>query len=116
MRPYAIWKVNDEEEYKLVLQAAQICDLEDKLAGAGRNLLGMIGSNATGMPALKTMLTVTQAAMARFHHGMKLSDVYEAFDRFCEAGGNQVDFYSDVYLKIFEVSGFFPVTDRNETV
>ena len=35
-KPYTVWHVADDEDIKLVLEAAQICELEDKLGG--RNL------------------------------------------------------------------------------
>lgn len=106
IKPFVVWSVNEDEEYKLALSTSSICDLEDKLC-KGNSMLGLIGSQETGMPSLKTMLTVTHAAMQRFNHGVKLSDVYSAFDRYIEAGGSQVDFYADIYVGIFEASGFF---------
>lgn len=105
-KPYTTWHVSEDEDYKLVLTAQQICELEDKLGGA--NLMSAIGNAETGMPPLRTMMLVTQAATGRYNHGIKLGDVYAIYDRYIEAGGSQVDFYTDVYVKIFEASGFFP--------
>ena len=42
-----------------------------------------------------------------FDHSIKLNDVYDLFDKYCEEGGSQLDFYQKVYMGIFQVSGFF---------
>lgn len=112
MALYTTWKVNDDEEYKLVLRASDIINLEDKLGGG--NLLGHIGSQQTGLPSLKTMLTITHSACQKYQHGLSLKDIYEAFDRYVDAGGDQVTFFTDIYTKIFEVSGFFTGTKDKE--
>ena len=111
-KPYTVWHVADDEDIKLVLEAAQICELEDKLGG--RNLMGAIGNNDTGMPPLRTMIMVTHAAMHRYNHGIKLPDVYGMYDRYIANGGSQVDFYANVYVPIFQASGFFPREQADE--
>lgn len=112
-KPFVTWTVSDDETYKLVLETPQICELEEKFGG--KNLLNYFGGSGTGVPALKIMMLVTQAAMTRFNHGMKLSDVYGAFDRYVENGGSQIDFYTNVYAQIFQVSGFFPKDEAEKT-
>ena len=111
-KPYTVWHVADDEDIKLVLEAAQICELEDRLGG--RNLMGAIGNNDTGMPPLRTMIMVTHAAMHRYNHGIKLADVYGMYDRYIANGGSQVDFYANVYVPIFQASGFFPREQADE--
>ena len=106
MKPFVTWKISDDEDIKLVLGAGDICQLEDKL-NAG-NLVSVIGNSQTGMPSLKTMLTVVQQATNRYNHGIKMADVYAMYDRYIDNGGSQVDFYTDVYVNIFSASGFFP--------
>lgn len=114
MALYATWKISDDEEYKLKLRASEIIALEDKLGGG--NLLGQIGSNRTGIPGLKTMLTITHAAAQKYQHGVTMKDICEAFDRYTDNGGDQVTFFTDVYTKIFEVSRFFTgEKEQNET-
>lgn len=108
---FAKWTVEDVE-YKLVLEAQQIAELEEKFGG--KNLMSVIGDNSTGIPSLRTMMLVTQAAMTRFNHGLKLTDVYELYNKYIDAGGSMVDFYTDVYMQIFNVSGFFPKEQANE--
>lgn len=112
LKPFTVWHVTEDDEYKLVLTAMQICELEEKLGGS--NLIGAIGTSATGMPPLKTMLMVTHAAMQKFNHGIKMSEVYKIFDDYINNGGSQIDFYTDVYVAIFQASGFFPQEQAEE--
>lgn len=109
---YTTWHVSEDEDVKLVLASAQICELEEKMGG--RNLMRAIGNSETGIPSLRTMITITHAAMQRYNHGTKLADVYGMFDRYVENGGNQVSFYTDVYVPIFQVSGFFPREEASD--
>lgn len=98
-RPFCVWKVGNKE-YKLKLTTAMICKLEDKYK---KNLLNCISE----MPALSMMLTIVQAAMQKYHHGISYSKVQEIFDEYTDEGGNQTDFFTDVIIEVLTVSGFF---------
>lgn len=103
-RPYAVWKLG-KEEYKLKLSTAEIVNLENKLKV---NLLTVISSaDENSLPPLKVMLLITHGALKKFHHGIKEDDVIEMFDKYCEEGGTQMTFMTDVFLPIYQVSGFF---------
>lgn len=99
MKQFAIWKVKDRE-YKLKLKTSAVCQLEDKLKC---NLLNLVD----GVPPLSTMLLVTHAAMKDWEHGIKFTEVQDLFDEYCEDGGSQTDFMTDIFLEIYSVSGFF---------
>ena len=45
--------------------------------------------------------------MKKYNHGIKEKDVIELFDKYEEEGGSQLSFMTDVFLPIFQVSGFF---------
>ena len=103
-KPYAIWKV-DGDEYKLKLTTQEIVNIESKI---GTNLLSVISKTEDGsVPPLKIMLLITHGAMKKFHHGIKEQDVITLFDKYCEEGGNQISFMTDVFIPIYQVSGFF---------
>lgn len=102
-RPYAIWTVAGRE-FKLKLTTAVITELEKKYK---TNLLNVLGSGQGGMPALTVMLDITHGAMKKFEHGIKRDDVTSIFDKYTEEGGSQLNFYTEVYMDIFAVSGFF---------
>lgn len=101
-KPFEIWEVGGEE-YKLKLKTSTIVKLEEKYKTSMMNLLE-VGDN---IPPLNIMLTVTHGAMKDWNNGIKLEKVYDLFDQYCEEGGSQIDFYKNIYMGIFNVSGFF---------
>jgi hypothetical protein len=107
-RPFAIWTV-DGEDYKLRLTGAAIAKLEGQYK---RNLLSVLTDD---MPPLAVMLTVIQAAMQQYHHGMKFSKVTELYDNYVNEGGDQTTLYIDIVMDLLEVSGFF-TTNQAETL
>lgn len=104
-QPFALWKVGDTE-YKLKLTTQEIIRLESLF---NANLLSVIYSNTENneMPPLKVMLLITHGAIKKYNHGIKEKDVIELFDKYEEEGGSQLSFMTDVFLPIFQVSGFF---------
>lgn len=104
-QPFALWKVGDTE-YKLKLTTQEIIRLENLF---NANLLSVISSNTENneMPPLKVMLLITHGAIKKYNHGIKEKDVIELFDKYEEEGGSQLSFMTDVFLPIFQVSGFF---------
>ena len=113
-KPYHLWKVG-EEEFKLKLTTQEIVNIESKI---GTNLLSVISKTEDGsVPPLKIMLLITHGAMKKFHHGIKEQDVITLFDKYCDEGGNQISFMTDVFIPIYQVSGFFsqPQAETMET-
>lgn len=107
--PFAYWKINGRE-YKLKLTTAVICQLEEKFK---RNLLELLFSGG-GLPPLGIMLTIVQGAMKTWEHGVKYTDVQNLFDAYCENGGTQLTFLTDVIMPVYSVSGFFSETQQEE--
>ena len=101
-KPFQVWEVNGEE-YKLKLKTSSIIKLEEKFKTGLMNLI-QIGDN---LPPLNIMLQVTHAAMKDWNNSIKLEKVYDLYDSYCEEGGSQLDFYQNIYIGIFTVSGFF---------
>lgn len=98
-KPFAYWTVGGRD-YKLKLNTSTIVKLEEKFK---RNLLDLLN----GVPPLSVMLTITQAAMKEWEHGIKYADVQRLFDQYCDEGGTQLTFVTDVLMEIYKVSGFF---------
>ena len=98
-RPFHYWKVGDRE-YKLKLTTRMIEKVEDKY---GKNLLMLVSD----LPPLSVMLTIVHAAMIPWEHGVKYSDIQAQYDKWTEAGGSQMEFYTSVIMPLLEVSGFF---------
>jgi hypothetical protein len=107
--PFAYWEVGGKE-YKLKLTTAVICQLEDKFKCNLMNIL----QNSGGMPPLAMMLTIAQGAMKIWEHGVKYVDVQNMFDKYCEEGGTQLSFLTDVFIPIYTVSGFFSEDQQTE--
>ena len=99
--PYALWEVNGEE-YKLKLTTSAITKIEEKYK---TNLLNFIMDG--GIPPVRVMLDITHAAMQKFNHGIKAKDVNELYDTYIDEGGSMTDFMMDVFIPIFNASGFF---------
>lgn len=103
-RPYCTWNVGGRE-YKLKLTTSGIITVENKI---GMNLLSIISSTDNGnIPPLKIMLMITHQAMQKYEHGIKEDDVVELFDQYCDEGGSQTSFLTDIFIPIYNVSGFF---------
>lgn len=100
-KEFHIWKVA-ENEYKLKLSTTNICMLEEKYK---RNLLDLV--SAGSIPPLNLMLTIIQAAMLPWHHGIKYKNVQSIYETYVENGGSQTDLVSNVLMPTLAVSGFF---------
>ena len=100
-KPFVVWSVG-RSDYKLKLTASAICKLEQKYK---KNLLLLITEE--GIPPIAVMLTVVQAAMLQYHHGITYRAVQNLFDRYVEDGGDQNQLMADVLMPLMGVSGFF---------
>jgi len=109
-KPFAIWNVKGED-YKMVLGTQDIVALESKYK---TNLMNIMGAGNAGMPALSVMLDVAPAALKKFPHGDSKGAVMAMFDQYIKEGGSQLNFYTEVYMQIFQVSGFFSVSLTNQ--
>lgn len=105
--PFAIWSIGGED-YRLKLKASTISALEQKYR---RNLMVYLFDD--GLPKISDMLTVVQAAMSQYHHGIKFQKVQDLYDEYVDAGGDQSKFMLEVLIPLLEVSGFF-TSDQTE--
>lgn len=101
MKPYVIWKVNEDKEFKCKLTSSAVTEIESRYKC---NLLDFV----EGMPSLTIMLDVTHKAIKKFHHGIKEKDMFDLFDEYVDNGGSQITFMTEVFIPIYKVSGFFP--------
>lgn len=99
---FAIWHVGGDS-YQLKLTTSEQMNLEKLYK---RNVFALMG-DADNLPTLTTMLQVTHAAMKPWHHGIKLKNVADLYDKYLKEGGSMLQFYVEVYMKIYAVSGFF---------
>lgn len=97
--PFHYWTVGGRE-YRLKLKATTINKLENKYR---QNLMNMIDE----IPPLSVMLTIIQAAMEPWEHGLSYPKVQNLYDIWTEEGGNQMDLFTKVIIPTMAVSGFF---------
>lgn len=98
-KPFCYWTVGSRD-YRLKLKAQNIERLENKYKC---NIMNLVND----LPPLSVMLTIIQAAMQPWEHGVKYSDIVNLYDKYVEEGGSQVNLYKDVIIQTLAVSGFF---------
>lgn len=98
-KPFHYWTVGGRD-YRLKLKASNIEKLENKYKC---NVMHLVDD----MPALSVMITIIQAAMLPWEHGVKYDDILNLFDKYVEEGGSQIDLYKNVVIPTLAVSGFF---------
>lgn len=98
-KAFHYWIVG-EQSYRLKLKANTIGKLENKYH---QNIINMIEN----IPPLSVMLTIIQAAMEPWVHGMTYPKIQNLYDKWTEEGGNQTDLYTKVIVPTLAVSGFF---------
>lgn len=101
-KAFATWEVGGET-YRMKLDTATVCQLEEKFK---TNLMNLLGED-DNIPALSNMLFIAHAAMKNYHHGIKLDDVKTMYDTYLSEGGSLISFFMDVFMPIYRVSGFF---------
>lgn len=100
--PFFFWEVNGTS-HKLKLQTGMISKLENKYR---RNLLNIVSDD--GIPPLSVMLTIVQAALTPWEHGITYQGVEKLYDLWVERdGGSQTDLLSKIVIPTMAVSGFF---------
>lgn len=100
-RPFFFWDVCGEE-HKMKLTTGMITKLENKYR---TNVMNLVVAN--DIPPLSVMLTVAQAALAPWEHGMTLDRVSSLYDKWLDEGGSQSRFLAHVIMPTLAVSGFF---------
>lgn len=100
-RPFHYWEVSGQS-LKLKLTTQMIEQLEKKYRC---NMLTLITEG--DIPPLSTMLTLLQAAMVPWQHGLTYEKVTKLYDTWFENGGNQMELFTNVVMPTLAVSGFF---------
>ena len=100
---FAVWTVGGES-FRLKLRTTEIKVLEAKYK---MNLISMV-RGADSLPPVTVMLDVTFSAMKPWNHGLKEKDAEGLYQKYIDEGGDQISFFTDVFMEIFLVSGFFP--------
>lgn len=109
-KAFHFWEVNGTS-HKLKLHTGMISKLENKYH---KNLLNIVSED--GIPPLSVMLTIVQAAISPWEHGIKYQEVEKLYDAWVEYdGGSQIKLMSSVIIPTMAVSGFF-TPDQAESI
>lgn len=100
-RPFVIWAVAGKE-YRLKLTASWIIKLENQF---GKPL--MMAVTEDGIPAASVVTTLLQAALQKYNHGIKSSDVEKLYDDYMDAGNTIYTLLNDVIYPLMYDAGFF---------
>lgn len=100
-RLYVPWMVGGEE-YKLRLTSGVITKLEAKFKDS---LLNVVLDK--GIPPVSTVITILQAGLQKYHHGLKVEAVGDLYDDYIAEGHTQIDLLSEVLLPLMGDAGFF---------
>lgn len=98
---FAYWTVGGRD-YRLKLTTANVERLENKYK---TNIINLVMQD--GIPPRKDMLTIIQAAMLPWEHGIKYQDIQKLFDQYVEEGGSDNSLLMSVIVPVMAVSGFF---------
>lgn len=107
-KQFHYWQVSGKE-YKMKLTTSMITKLESKYK---MNIMNLV--MVDGIPPLSVMLTITQAAINPWEHGISYDNVEKMFDKWLEDGGDQQSFFGKIILPTMAVSGFFTKKQTQE--
>lgn len=99
--PFVVWTVGGKD-YRLKLSTSAICKLEKKY---GRNVLLLVTED--GIPPISVMLTILQAALSQYNHGITFLDVQNMYDAYISDGGDQTKLLGEIIMPTLGISGFF---------
>ena len=100
----------DGVDYKARLNDKACVDLEKKLGTNPLNIFAKIADNGN-IPDLGVLITMLQASLTAYNHGITMDKTYELYDKFVDEGHTLMDLVP-ILLDVFKVSGFF----KEETI
>lgn len=101
-------KTNDKE-YQLRLTTKACVKIESRI---GKNPLNVfIEASDNQMPRMSDLMIILHECLLTVNHGISLDDVYDIYDKYCEAGGNFMTLI-ELLIQVFEESGFIPKEDE----
>ena len=100
----------DGVDYKARLNAKACVELEKKLGTNPLNVFSKIATDGS-LPDLGVLITMLQASLTAYNHGITMDKTYELYDKFVDEGHTLMDLVP-ILLDVFKVSGFF----KEETI
>lgn len=94
-----------DKTYQLRLTTKGCVNIESRI---GQNPLNVfIQASEDKMPKMGDLMVILHECLNACNHGIKIEDVYNIYDKYCEEGG---DFMSliELLVDVFTESGFIP--------
>lgn len=94
-----------DKNYQLRLTTKGCVNIESRI---GKNPLNVfIQASENNMPMMGDLMVILHECLNPMNHGIKIDDVYDIYDKYCEEGG---DFTSliEILVEVFEEAGFIP--------
>lgn len=123
MANYFVFKVSEEEVYKLRIKSRQAAKLEidlgeSPLMAIMRTQTALEGKENPSiedvmgcMPKVAWFAIVLHASLQAFHHGISKDDVYDILDRFLENGGSYYELL-EVVMEVLMASNYMPTVEE----
>lgn len=97
-------KVNNKT-YQLRLTTKGCVNIEQRI---GQNPLNVFMAAAeNNMPKMSDLMIILHECLNACNHGIKIDDVYNIYDKYCEEGGDFVSLI-ELLISVFEDAGFIP--------
>lgn len=108
---YTELNVNNET-YKLRLTTRSIESIYNKIYRNPVELILDLQDNK--IPKMSELVLILHESLQKYHHNIKLDDVYDILDSYMDEGKTIFDFISNEYVELLKVSGLIPDKDDEE--
>ena len=93
------------ETYQLRLTTKGCVNIEQRI---GQNPLNIfIQASENKMPKIGDLMVILHECLNSTNHGIKIDDVYNIYDKYCEEGGDYMTLI-ELLVGVFEDAGFVP--------
>lgn len=94
-----------DETYQLRLTTKGCVNIEQRI---GQNPLNIfIQASENKMPKIGDLMVILHECINSTNHGIKIDDVYNIYDKYCEEGGDYMTLI-ELLVGVFEDAGFVP--------
>ena len=99
------------KEYQLRLTTKACVKCEQRL---GKNPLNVfLEASDNKMPKINDLMVILHECLNTCNHGIKIDDVYDLYDDYCEEGNSITDLI-ELLIDVFKDAGFIPEDTKNQ--
>ena len=98
-----------DKDYQLRLTTKGCVSIESRI---GQNPLNVfMQANENTMPRMSDLMIILHECINSVNHGVKLDDVHDIYDSYCDNGGNFMSLI-ELLVEVFEDAGFIPKEEK----